>query len=109
MVICAVLIELKQSYLPILQAIRDPHAPVLPLREDQDRLPALEQHAHGLIHAERTRLGLRADDLEPVPPPLHILRRRDPRAFLAKRPAVLLLVVLDLLLAALERPLLLLQ
>src|SRR5882672_3968528 len=109
MVICAVLIELKQSYPPVLQAIRDTDAPILPLRKDQDGLPALDQHADGLIHAERPRLCLRSHDPEPVPPPLHVLRTRDQSAFLAKRPAVLLLVVLHLLLAALQRAFLLLQ
>src|SRR5213593_2449591 len=106
MVICAVLIELKQPYLPVLQAIRDPHAPILPIRENQNGLPALEQHPDGLIHAERARLGLGAHDLDSVPPPLDVLRSGDRDALLAKRPAILLLVVLDLLLAALQRPLL---
>src|SRR5258706_3619860 len=108
-VICAVLIELKQPYLPVLQAIHHPHASVLSLREDQDGLPALEQHARRLVHAERARLGLDAHDLDSIPSPLHVFGRKRADAFRAERSAVLLLVVLDLLLAALQRAFLLLQ
>src|SRR5712672_1083761 len=107
MVICVVLIELKQSHPPILQAIGDPRASAVRLGEDQHREPALEQHPDGLILGHRARLRLRADDLGPVPPlRRRVTRQRRRDVLLARRPRVLLLVVLELLLAPLQRALL---
>src|SRR6267143_3834816 len=60
MLICVVLIELKQPHLPIPQAVGDPHASPIGLRESQDYLPALEQHADGVLHRQRATLWLGA-------------------------------------------------
>src|SRR5438046_4732685 len=108
MVICAVLIELKHSYLPILQAIGDAHPSSVLLGEGQHGEPAPEQEARGLLHREGARLGSDANDLDARALGGRRCRSLDGNPVLAQGPAALL-EALHLLLAALQRALLLLQ
>src|SRR2546425_6738035 len=107
-VICAVLIEFKQSYLSVLQAIGDPHASPIRLREREHGQAALEEHPHGLVHRQGPLFGPRSDDLDPAPIPLRRLRRQLGNPLLPKARSALL-SVLQSFLPTLQRLLLLFE
>src|SRR6266850_1382981 len=98
MVICAVLIELKHSYLPILQPIGDAHSSPIRLREGQHGEPAPEQEARGLLHREGARFGSDANDLDARALPARCFLRRGGNLVLAYGPAALLVALHSLLL-----------
>src|SRR6266850_6730046 len=107
MVICTVLIELKHSYLPILQTIGDAHPSSIRLREGQHGEPAPEQEPRGLLHREGARLGSDANDLHTRALPARCFLWLGGNLVLAHGPAALLVAV-HALLAALQGTLLLL-